>query len=128
MTVQTTVMTKARTAFNQAFAGILADVEIAVPVEAIYGLNTAITYDEIGTTPEEPKNVVSITKCEADIQIGLNAQNDVSPLIIPEIIHKHGAHLQGQGIFRHRAAVDGMEVLTFSFSQEKAWNGDQEGS
>ena len=128
MTVQTTVMSKARRAFNQALEGILADVETAFPVKSIDGINTAVIYEEIGTTPGEPKNIVSITRCEADIQFSFPDPDGVNADLIPEIVHKYGAHLIDKGVIWHPGPVDSSkEVVTFNVGQEKAWNGDQEG-
>lgn len=128
MTVQTTVMTKARTAFNQALDGILADLETAFLVGSIDGINSSIIYEEIGTLPTEPKSIVSITRCEADIQFSFPDPDGVNADLIPEIVHKYGAHLIDKGVIWHPCpANSSMEVVTFNVGQEKAWSGDHEG-
>ena len=129
MTVQTTVMTKARTAFNQVVEDILAEIESVYVAVSIDGINTAIIYEEVGTTPGEVQNIVSITRCEADIQFSFADPDGVNADLVQVIVHKHRAHLLDEGVRWHPCPANSdKEVVTFSLSQEKAWNGDQEGS
>ena len=126
MTVQTTVMTKARTAFNQVLEGILADVETSFLVESIDGINTYVVYEELGKLPDH--SIVSITTCAADIQYSFANPDDFDATLFPEIVHKHGAHLLDKGMTWHPCpAASSKEVVTLSLGQEKAWSGDQEG-
>ncbi len=128
MNVQMTVMNKARAYFDQALNSILSDIETTFPMGSIDGVNTAIIYEEIGTTPDDSKSVVSITRCEADVQFSFPDPDGVNADLVPGIVHKYGTHLADKGVVWHPCPADSSkEVVTFSIGQEKAWSGDREG-